>query len=84
MGSSSMRKRDREGVRLIAFRQEREEAYFKRNRRSPRGNVEPTERKERRDGKEKLKEMSGKGEREKEENDKQLRKEERGDTRQEE
>lgn len=31
---------------------------------SPRGNVEPTERKERRDGKEKLKEMSGKGERE--------------------
>lgn len=51
---------------------------------SPRGNVEPTERKERRDGKEKLKEMSGKGEREKEENDKQLRKEERGDTRQEE
>lgn len=64
MGSSSMRKRDREGVRLIAFRQEREEAYFKRNRRSPRGNVEPTERKERRDGKEKLKEMSGKGERE--------------------
>lgn len=50
---------------------------------SPRGNVEPTERKERRDGKEELKEMSEE-EREREESDKQLRKEERGDTRQEE
>lgn len=50
---------------------------------SPRGNVEPTERKERREGKEELKEMSEE-EREREESDKQLRKEERGDTRQEE
>lgn len=38
---------------------------------SPRGNVEPTERKERRDGKEKLKEMSGKGERERERGERQ-------------
>lgn len=80
-----MRKRDREGVRLIAFRQEREEAYFKRNRRfsSRKRRADWKEGKERWEGEAERDERKRR-EREKEENDKQLRKEERGDTRQEE
>ena len=80
-----MRKRDWEGVRLIAFRQEREEAYFKRNRRfsSRKRRADWKEGKERWEGEAERDERKRR-EREKEENDKQLRKEERGDTRQEE